>query len=347
MAAMYAAAIHARRPQVRFEIFTTVPRWVFADSVSGPFGYHAANTDVGLVQTSPMAEDLAETVSRLDALLPFREPLVAELAAQVQQLGCRAVLCDIAPLGIAVAQAAGLPSVLIENFTWDWIYEPYAEAEPRLQPHIVYLRSVFAQADFHIQARPVCAPNPLAFTTGPVARQPRSTRAETRARLGVPLDAQAVLLTMGGIEPGQYQFLRALHEQPAHFIIPGGSRDGIEREGNVVLLPHRSGFYHPDLMQACDAVVGKLGYSTLAEAALTGTPYAYLTRPNFRETARLGGFVQSELNGLEVAAEEFANGEWLRRLPDLLSRPRPTPMERNGAEAIAEFVIERLAAPTS
>lgn len=336
------AALQARHPQLRFEIFTTVPEWVFADSVDGPFSYHSLSTDVGLVQTSPIAEDVAETVRRLDALLPFREPSVAELAARVQHLNCRAVLCDIAVYGIAVARAAGVPSILIENFTWDWIYEPYAEDEPRLRPHIGYLRSAFEQADLHIQTRPICAPIWQAFTTGPVARRPRSTREATRARLGVPHESKTVLLTMGGIEPGQYQFLRALHAQPAHFLIPGGSRDGIEREGNVVLLPHRSGFYHPDLMQACDVVVGKLGYSTLAEAYNTGTPYGYLTRPRFRETASLGEFVQRELNGMEIAAEDFANGDWLRRLPDLLSRPRPMPTERNGAEAIAEFVNERL-----
>lgn len=336
------AALQAQQPHVRFEIFTTVPHWVLADSVTGPFGYHSIVTDVGLAQTSPMSEDLAATVARLDALLPFREPLVAELAAHVQRLGCRAVLCDIAPLGIAVAKAAGIPSVLNENFTWDWIYEPYAETEHRLWPHIEYLRSAFAQADVRIQTRPVCAPNSPRLTTGPVGRRPRSTREETRARLGVPLDAQAALLTMGGIEPGQYPFLRELSAQPAHFIIPGGSRDGIQREGNVVLLPHRSEFYHPDLVNACDAVVGKLGYSTLAEAYLTHTPYGYIARPNFRETAQLGGFVQSELNGMEIAPEAFANGVWLRQLPDLLSRPRPAAPERNGAETIAEFVSELL-----
>jgi hypothetical protein len=31
---------------------------------------------------------------------------------------------------------------------------------------------------------------------------------------------------------------------------------------NLVLLPHHSGFYHPDLVNASDAVIGKVGYST-------------------------------------------------------------------------------------
>ena len=35
-------------------------------------------------------------------------------------------------------------------------------------------------------------------------------------------------------------------------------------EKNLILLPHHSVFFHPDLVNASDAVVGKLGYSTLA-----------------------------------------------------------------------------------
>ena len=73
------------------------------------FHYHEVLTDIGLVQTTSMEEDLPETIRQLDALLPFRPALVEDLARQVRELGCEMVLCDIAPLGIAVAKEAGLP----------------------------------------------------------------------------------------------------------------------------------------------------------------------------------------------------------------------------------------------
>ena len=121
-AAAIMAALQTRHLALRFEIFTQVPRWVFDISLTGPFTYHTALTDVGLVQTSPLVEDLPQTAKRLNDFLPFDEARVAELAAQVSERQCAAALCDISPLGIAVARAAGIPSVLIENFTWDWIY---------------------------------------------------------------------------------------------------------------------------------------------------------------------------------------------------------------------------------
>jgi UDP:flavonoid glycosyltransferase YjiC (YdhE family) len=332
------AALQAGRPDVRFEIFTQVPRWVFADSLTGSFDYHPLYTDVGLVQLSPMVEDVPGTIQRLSEIYPFREAQVRSLAQQIRQLGCQAVLCDVAPLGIAVAKAAGVPSVLIENFTWDWIYETYAAEAPGLWPYIEYLRSAFAAADHHIQTAPVCAPRAVDFTTPPVSRSPRTPIDIVRERLSIPAEAKAILLTMGGIEPEQYRFLDQLPERDIYFVIPGGGRAAMERVGNAILLPHHSQFFHPDLLNACDAVVGKLGYSTVAEAYHAGVPFGYVPRSRLRESELLGSYVQRELNGIEISSAEFGEGRWLDVLPDLRARPRIKRNTPNGAVQIAKFV---------
>ena len=124
-AAAVMEALRKKRPRIEFEIFTRVPEWFFEDSLTGPFNYHPLVTDVGLVQETALREDAARTLERLDQFLPFEPILVERLAREVRQLECRCVICDIAPLGIAVAHQAGIPSVLVENFTWDWIYETH------------------------------------------------------------------------------------------------------------------------------------------------------------------------------------------------------------------------------
>ncbi len=332
------AALQAEQPDTRFEIFTQVPRWVFNDSLTGPFGYHSVYTDVGLAQVSAMVEDLPKTIERLSEIYPFRKVLVQQLAAQIQQLGCTAVLCDVAPLGIAVAKAAGVPSVLIENFTWEWIYETYAAEAPGLWPHIEFLRGAFAAADYHIQTAPVCVPQVVDLTTTPVSRSPRTPIGVVREQLNIPPEAKAVLLTMGGIEPGQYPFLAQLPQQAEYFVIPGGSQDTIISEGGMRRLPHHSQFFHPDLLNACDAVVGKLGYSTLAEAYHAGLPFGYVPRSRLRESKILGPYVQRELSGIEISNAEFDEGRWLDVLPDLLTRPRVQRGVPNGSVEIAAFV---------
>jgi len=32
-------------------------------------------------------------------------------------------ICEIAPMGILVAKETRVPAILVDNFTWDWIYQ--------------------------------------------------------------------------------------------------------------------------------------------------------------------------------------------------------------------------------
>ncbi len=342
-AAAVMLAMRRMNPLAAFEIFTKVPPWFFFDSLQSGFGYHDLLTDIGLAQDSVMEENLPETVRRLDALLPFRPAKVRALAEQVRASGCRAVLCDVAPLGIAVAHAAGLPAVLIENFTWDWIYEGYLAAEPALAEPIALLRAAFAQADAHIRTLPACDfSSPADLTTQPVGRRARTAPALTRAALGIDPARPVVLLTMGGIG-GAYPFLDALAANPAAtFIVPGGS-ERFEKRGNLILLAHHSNYYHPDLLAASDLVIGKLGYSTLAETYLAGLRFAFIPRPRFRESDAMRGYAIEKLNGIEVNESRFSSGSWMAELPDWLAGARPTPPTQDGADQVAQFVLENYA----
>jgi hypothetical protein len=57
-------------------------------------------------------------------------------------------------MGIPVAQKAGVASVLVENFTWDWLYRQYVADAGELSAHITYLQGLFEAADYHIQTEP-------------------------------------------------------------------------------------------------------------------------------------------------------------------------------------------------
>jgi hypothetical protein len=339
-AAAIMAAILAVDPTLRFEIFTRVPRWLFEQSVAAPFGYHEVMTDIGLAQQNAMHEDTAETVRRLDEFLPFDTALVDSLARQVSGLGCALLVCDIAPLGIAVAAAAGIPSVLVENFTWDWIYGGYVEREPRLKPHIDTLQRLFDSATYHIQTEPVCVYSRRDLLTTPVSRAPRLSRAEVRAKLGVPARASLALITMGGLSAtDSHSFLGQLAAHPdTYFVIPGADTTALAG-GNVLCLPDHSTLYHPDLMYAADVLVGKTGYSTVAEAYHAGAPYGYVSRPHFRESDVMAAYIQAHMRGIAFAEAEFHGGAWLARLPELLALGLIARNEPNGADQVARFLL--------
>ena len=329
------------KDSVRFHIFTMTPEWFFRDSLSGPFVYHARVIDVGLVQRTSTQEDPDETVKELDRFLPFSEGYTAELADLLRRTGCSLAVCDIAPLGIAVAERAEIPSVLVENFTWDWIYRGYEARCRRIGRHADFLEAVFQRADYHIQTEPVCRMSPGAFVTGPVSRKIKNSAAAVRSRLGIPEEKKVVLITMGGI-PEVFDSREAQVKFPdVAFIVPGPYETASERE-NCIFLPHRSGFFHTDLVNASDAVVGKAGYSTLAEVYHAGAPYGYLSRKDFKEAGVLADFIEAEMRGAPVDEEAFRNGGRIGVLPDLLSLGRIERNEVNGSVQAARFILDTL-----
>lgn len=324
-------------PGLRVELFTQVPAWFFQESLPGEFGYHSLACDIGLEQASPLQENLPATLSRLASFLPFSSELAAELVDQLTALHCQWILCDVAALGIAVARSAKLPSVLLENFTWDWIYQAY-QAYPALSGPIAYLRSQYAQVDIHIQAEPVCLLSPHAdFIANPISRSPRTPAEQIRDRLGLSSETKAVLVTAGGITGEDIDWSRLPVRDNVLWIIPGGANSP-QRQANRLLLPHHSAYYHPDLLHACDAVIGKAGYSTLAETYSAGIPFVFLSRPTFPESAILSHFIIERMRGFELQPGDIATSGWVEELLRLASQPRIPPLQPNGADQVAAYL---------
>ena len=336
------AALLERNPAIHFDIFTTIPPWFFQNSLAGNFRHHAVLTDVGLIQHSPLEEDLAGTFRALDHLLPFNPDKIKQLSKKINALGCRLIICDIAPMGIVVAKEAGLPSVLVENFTWDWIYQKYIDFDSSVGKHIEYLKQLFRKADLHIQATPACTSPAVDLVTLPVSRKTKKPSHIIREQLALPEQSKSVLITMGGISE-KFTFIERLRQhQDIHFIIPG-SADSIKQIDNLHLLPFQSDFYHPDLVNLSDAVIGKIGYSTLAEVFHAGVPFGYIPRSGFRESHKLVEFVKKEMSGFAIKDSEFSQGQWIPRAGSLVDLPKIQRDLPNGADQIADFLLTFLA----
>ena len=334
-------AVNTIDPSVSFDIFTTVPRWFFEDSVSGHFTYHEFQTGVGLIQQTPFSHDLNQTIEKLDQLIPFDLSLIGDAANLLKRRACQLVVCDIAPIGISIATEAGIPSILIENFTWDWIYEGFIHSDVRIGRHVDFLREIYRMVDYHVQTPPVCNPQNVDMETGPISREVRMPDARVREKLDISPENKIVLLTMGGIKE-EYRFLENLLTQgEICFVVSGGS-ERAERHNNLILLPHRSDFFHPDLVNCADVVVGKAGYSTIAEVYHAGVPFGYVPRANFRETAKLVAFIEKKIKGLCVGVEDFQAGKWLRQVSQLLALNQIQRQNSNGSHQVAAMIVDLL-----
>lgn len=336
-------ALQKIAPDLRLDIYTLVPEWFFGDSGLKDYEWFALETDVGIAQQSPMDADLPQTISRLESFINnWQGQALSDLAASLKARGTLLAVCDISPLGILAANNAGLPSVLIENFTWDWIYEPYLTDFPEMQTYIDAFRRIYRQASWLIQTEPVCEPKSWTdMTSRPVARQIRAGRDATRAALGIAGDAKAALITMGGI-PEQYQQHLALKARcDWQFILPGFS-DQQGRDENLILLPHHSQFFHPDLIAASDVVIAKAGYSTVAEVYQAGKPFGYLLRSNFREAIPFGQYIAAHMPSVEIDETAYRSGDWLHHLDVLEKMARPARQTVDGADAIARFIMDKI-----
>lgn len=327
-------ALHANAPNARFEVFSTVPMWFFEDSLTATIGYHNVKTDIGLVQRDSLVEDAAATAEQLDRFLPIPDEHLDEISTRLRNLQCRVVVCDLAPVGLAAANRAGLPSVLVENFTWDWIYDHYTP----LQRFSKDLSRLFSLATLRIQTEPVCVRYASARVVSPVSRKARRGRSEIRNELGVPQSEPLVLVTMGGIEWDHGSVDNLASHDSVFFVLPGVG-ETLQRQGRLVTFPHRSSFYHPDLMAAADVVIGKLGYSTLAECYHAGAAHGYVPRSDFPESGPIGEFAKSRMSAVEIADSDFRSGRWLRHLDSLLSIDRRTGVAENGAAAAAAAIL--------
>ncbi len=338
------AVMHAlgRRLPVRYEIVTTAPAWLFDETLTtSPFRIHPLAVDVGLVQKNAMEADLDATVRALDGFYPLTEARVDQVATLFAD--CALVLCDIAPLGIAAARRVGIPSVLLENFTWDWIYQGYAGQCPGLGRHIAYLAELFHQADHHIQAAPVCRPGDGSLVVAPIARPTRAPGL-VRDRLRPVPGQRLIMVSMGGVGGCEIPTAPLLKRKDLLFLLTGRSREN-EFVHNLRFLGQEDvSWYHPDLVAAADLVVGKLGYSTVAEAYQAGASLAYVRREDFRESEPLAAFVDARMDSWEISFEQLRSGVWLKSLPQAPGRPFTPTRRISGADQAADYIAALLAA---
>jgi hypothetical protein len=340
-------ALSLRLP-VHYKIVSTGPAWFFAESLTASYTLYPLRTDVGLIQHDALREDLDRTVQELHAFYPLRAELLDQLAALFAD--CQLVLCDIAPAGIAAAAqarkryGAEVRSVLLENFTWDWIYQSYLGSHPEFKPVIQFLKKLYSRADYHIQAEPVCSPCTADLSVPPIARACQQKRPEVRKMLGLPEEKKAVLVTMGGIGGTELPLDRMRACRDFCFVLPGQRSKKIEREENLFFLPLDSAIRHPDLIAACDAVVGKIGYSTLAEVYQAGIPFAYISREWFRESRPLADFIARKMPSLPLTEEAFRHQDLsdtldtLTRLCGLCELPGQSLKKESGASVTADFL---------
>jgi L-arabinokinase len=349
-------ALHELAPDLPITVTTQVPRWLFERSFDSSLHLRNVECDTGLIQTDSLHADERASIDRAAEFYDAFDQRVAREAQFLRGLGARLVLGDIPPLSFAAAAAAGIPSVAIGNFTWDWIYEGFPEhisAHPALVPTI---RRAYAKASLVLRL-PLhggfAGLNDVLRDIPLIARQSVHTRAECRRALGLP-ERTLLLLSFGGyglhgLNTGTAERLRD------HTIVitddASGSdlwRDRPSRDRtsrNVAQIAesdlHRLGCRYEDLVRAVDIVVTKPGYGIVSECIANDTAILYTSRGRFPEYDVLVAGMQRYTRSQFIPQEALLSGDWEPYVKRLLAAPAPKERPAiDGARVAAAAIVK-------
>jgi len=347
--------LHARHPEWRIVVRTGAPRWFFDSALRAPVQWEPAECDTGVTQVDSLHVDVEETLRRAAA---FHETLDARARADAAMPWLRTaalVVGDIPPLACLAAETAEVPCLALGNFSWDWIYEGYAETA-RLAPRLVpAIRDAYRRANGALRL-------PLhggfeAFRTVIdvpfIARRARRDPAKVREWLGVAADARLVLASFGGygvraFDAGAlgrlegYTILMTADVQAHRRDDAGasGSRSLQALSPAVRYVDERAlgaaGFAYEDLVAAVDVVATKPGYGIIAECAANDTAILYTARGRFPEYDMLVREMPRYVRCEFIEPAELVAGRWQGPLDRLVRRlPAPERADVTGAEVVA------------
>lgn len=119
-----AFACHLLRLQPRpvVHIVSSAPKHVFSDSIALGALYRYADIDPVIVQPLAYRVDRRKSIEVLRSFLLKKDHKVSDESQWLKSIGADCVLSDAAFLGCLSAHEAGIPSVLITNFSFDSVY---------------------------------------------------------------------------------------------------------------------------------------------------------------------------------------------------------------------------------
>jgi hypothetical protein len=206
--------------------------------------------------------------------------------------------------------------VAISNFTWDWIYEPYAadylgKFENGYARMSALLRLPFHQAS-HLHVFPSIVDAPLIARKSRI--QPRARGRKKKALLGSRAQVTPEALEKAAADAPEFE---------------------------IIVPPAGAGF--TDALAESDVVIAKLGFSMLAECIAAGKPLLYPPREGFREEELLQTHVDEHLAALPIPLADFYGGNWAGYLRELTSRaPVKSSIRTDGAGFCAEYLANWL-----
>lgn len=335
--------VRAQAPELEIEVATSAPASLFA-SVVAAVSVRALECDVGLVQGDALRIDEEATAVGWTAFHERWDGLCADEADRLKRNRVRLVVGDVPPLAFEAARRAGVPSVALANFSWDWIYRHLAARVPVLGIAAGHAAEAYAHADLllrlpfagDLSAFPTMVDIPI------VARRPQASREELRRRCGFGR-RPVVLLSFGGLGLPGFD-VRVLGRLDQWDFVVSTSLGAAPSNVRALTAAHLAefGLGYVDLVGAVDVVVTKPGYGIVTDALGARTPLVYTDRGDFPEYEILVRGMKMLLPCAYLDNESLRAGRLAEPIGEALRLPWPAEPDLGGAQVAAEHILRLL-----
>ncbi|KAJ4848445.1 D-arabinose 1-dehydrogenase (NAD(P)(+)), partial [Turnera subulata] len=188
-------------------VVTGAPDFVFTSEVQSPRLFiRKVLLDCGAVQADALTVDRLASLEKYSetAVIP-RESILETEIEWLNSIKADLVVSDVVPVACRAAADAGIRSVCVTNFSWDFIYAEYVMAAGLHHRSIVWqIAEDYSHCEFLIRLPGYC-PMPAfrdVIDVPLVVRRLHKSRKEIRKELGISEDVKLVILNFGGQPSG-------------------------------------------------------------------------------------------------------------------------------------------------
>ncbi len=327
------------QPDAEIHFRTAAAPWLFEPLLTHRVRYHHRELDFGVFQTNSFSADKQGTFDRYQRIIQQKDKLIEEEIEFLQQVQPDIILSDITPIAFDAADAFGQKAIAIGNFSWDWIYSDFLNDMPEFSEIIQDIQQSYKKAE-RLWRIPFYGdmdifPNPENVPL--VARKAFLPVDQVRQQLGIKNQHNKyVLLALRMTDLQDVNWQRIEKLRGITFIAM--SRD-IKLKNCLHLQENKLPF--EDVLNACDAVLSKPGYSIVSEILANRTPMIYVPRQDFLEDPILIHGLKTLAVSEELSQGDYYAGHWQPSFDRLFaSTDSWQEIRLDGADVIARKIID-------
>jgi hypothetical protein len=323
--------VYQLRPDCQFLIRCALPEAEIEARLDFPFDIESTPVDVGVLQKTAIEEDRPASELQMKHWISEMDMHIEREISLLRVFQPSLVLSNISPLAFPAARALAIPGIGIATLDWHTIYSCWL---PENDLILTSLTTAYRDCDLLLQP-----PMTMDMHVFP-KRQQIPLIAAYPSEIKPPLlkrQSKRALLIFGGSKQPPYDLQALAAMDDWQFLIPHAATETPENVQNI----HFNNEMRPiDFMPFVDVVVCKPGYGVMAECWRTGTPIAWVERPDFPEFPILKGLLNNVLPSCGMSKADFKSGNWLEALECARLHTGSFPkLAGDGAKAAADIIL--------